>query len=240
MREAVRFVRDLARKQKSNVLAQLATRMASAMRSGRRNGQDPFAKVKGLITDMIAKLEEEAAQDATQKAYCDKELGESNAKHDDLTAVVKKHTTNIDQKTAQSAKLKEEVAGLQSDLAKLTKAQAEADKLRQEEKALFQEKEAETSKGLKGVKLALKVLRDYYSKADKAHGAKGDSASGIMNLLEVCESDMSKELAEITADETSAVEEYEQMTKETEVQTTTKTQEYEQMTKETEVQTTTK
>jgi len=230
--EAVRFVRDLARKQKSNVLAMLATRMASAVRSGRRNGQDPFAKVKGLITDMIAKLEQEAAEDATQKAYCDKELGESTAKRDDLMAVVKKHTTNIDQKTAQSEKLKEEVAGLQSDLAKLTKAQAEADKLRQEEKALFQEKEAETSKGLKGVKLALKVLRDYYAKADKAHGAKGDSASGIMNLLEVCESDMSKELAEITADETSAVEEYEQMTKETAVQKTTKTQDVKYKTKE--------
>jgi len=230
--EAVRFVRDLARKQKSNVLAMLATRMASAVRSGRRNGQDPFGKVKGLITDMIAKLEQEAAEDATQKAYCDKELGESTAKRDDLMAVVKKHTTNIDQKTAQSEKLKEEVAGLQSDLAKLTKAQAEADKLRQEEKALFQEKEAETSKGLKGVKLALKVLRDYYAKADKAHGAKGDSASGIMNLLEVCESDMSKELAEITADETSAVEEYEQMTKETAVQKTTKTQDVKYKTKE--------
>merc|ERR1719480_653316 len=230
--EAVRFVRDLARKQKSTGLAQLATRMASAMRSGRRSGADPFAKVKGLITDMLAKLEEEAAQDATQKAYCDKELGESNAKHDDLTAVVKKHTTNIDQKTAQSAKLKEEVAGLQSDLAKLTKAQAEADTLRQEEKALFQEKEAETSKGLKGIKLALKVLRDYYAKADSAHGAKSDSASGIMNLLEVCESDFSKELAEITADESSAVEEYEQMTKETTVQKTTKTQDVKYKTKE--------
>merc|ERR1719282_1514973 len=142
-------------------------------------------------------------------------------------AVVKKHTTNIDQKTAQSAKLKEEVAALQSDLAKLTKAQAEADTLRQEEKALFEEKEAETSKGLKGIKLALKVLRDYYAKADAAHGAKSDSASGIMNLLEVCESDFSKELAEITADE-----EYEQMTKETTVQKTTKTQDVKYKTKE--------
>jgi len=230
--EAVRFVRDLARKQKAPALAQLAAHMATAIRAGHRSGQDPFAKVKGLITDMINKLEEEAAQDATQKAYCDKELGESTSKRDNLMAVVKKHTTNINQKDAQSAKLKEEVAALQSDLAKLTKAQAEADKMRQEEKALFQEKEAETSKGLKGIKLALKVLRDYYAKANKAHGAKGDSASGIMNLLEVCESDMSKELAEITADESSAVEDYKEMTKETAIQKTTKTQDVKYKTKE--------
>merc|ERR1719379_2692428 len=44
--EAVRFVRDLARKQNSPVLAQLAQKMAVAMQSG---VQDPFAKVTGLI-----------------------------------------------------------------------------------------------------------------------------------------------------------------------------------------------
>merc|ERR1719408_643107 len=47
--EAVRFVRDLAQKQKSKALAQLATRMASAMRNGHRSGEDIFAKIKGLI-----------------------------------------------------------------------------------------------------------------------------------------------------------------------------------------------
>merc|ERR1719460_2946873 len=71
--EAVRFVRDLAQKQKSTALAQLASRMVTAMRSG---SGDPFAKVKGLISDMIEKLLAEAEADATEKAYCDKEMAE--------------------------------------------------------------------------------------------------------------------------------------------------------------------
>merc|ERR1719440_2418034 len=50
--EAVRFVRDLAQKQKSTALAQLADKMAQAMRANSQSG-DPFAKVKGLIRDMI-------------------------------------------------------------------------------------------------------------------------------------------------------------------------------------------
>merc|ERR1719218_1941 len=44
--EAVRFVRDLARKSKSPMLAQLASRMQSAMRLGAAAGEDPFSKVK--------------------------------------------------------------------------------------------------------------------------------------------------------------------------------------------------
>merc|ERR1719420_2624569 len=110
--EAVRFVRDLAQKQKSTALAQLASRMVSAMRGSHRAGEDPFAKVKGLISDMIEKLLAEAEADATEKAYCDKEMAETETKK------------------AKSAKLKEEVAALQKELAALAKAQAEMDKLR--------------------------------------------------------------------------------------------------------------
>merc|ERR550537_805891 len=78
--EVVRFVRDLSRKTRAPALAQLASRMSSAMRLGAAAGEDPFAKIKGLITDMIATLEAEAEEDASQKAYCDKELSEANAK----------------------------------------------------------------------------------------------------------------------------------------------------------------
>merc|ERR1719436_2223571 len=61
--EAVRFVRDLARKNGGDTaLAQLASRMAAAI-----HGEDPFSKVKGLISDMIERLEEDAGADATQK-----------------------------------------------------------------------------------------------------------------------------------------------------------------------------
>ena len=39
------------------------------------NGDDPFEKVKSLISEMIARLEEEASADATHKAYCDRDAG---------------------------------------------------------------------------------------------------------------------------------------------------------------------
>merc|ERR1712226_757114 len=130
--EAVRLVRDLARKDGSGSLAQLAQRMTAAMQS-----RGAFDKVKGLISDMIARLEKEAGADATKKAYCDKELKESNEKKSEKTDEIEKISTRIDRATAESAQLKEEVATLENQLSKLAKAQAEMDRLRGEQKEAF-------------------------------------------------------------------------------------------------------
>merc|ERR1712032_1744353 len=229
---AVRFIRQLAKHQKSTALTQLASRMASTIRFSTGNQADIFAKVKGLIRDMIEKLEAEAEADATKKAYCDKELAETNQKKDDKNAEIEKLSAKIESSKAKSAKLKEEVATLQKELAALVKEQAEMDKIRAEEKAAFDTNSAEMEKGLNGVKMALKVLNDYYAKADKAHSSSDGASSGIIGLLEVCESDFSKGLAEMKAAEESAISTYEQESKENEIEKVTKEQDVKYKTKE--------
>ena len=54
---------------------QLASRVTSAMHVESSNSDDPFAKVKSLISEMIARLEEEASAGATHKAYGDRDAG---------------------------------------------------------------------------------------------------------------------------------------------------------------------
>jgi len=229
--EAVHYVRKFARKMNSPDLAQLASRMASAVQFGAGTSDDPFGKVKGLITDMIERLESEAQADASHKAYCDKELGESNVKKDDKTAEVKKMTTKIDQMTARSAQLKEEVAGLQNALAALAKAGAEMDQMRKQENKDYIANKADMEQGLTGVKLALKVLREYYAK-DAAHASNSGGGASIIGLLEVVESDFSKGLAEMTATEESAQSAYETETKENEIEKATKDKDVEHKSKE--------
>merc|ERR1712061_65770 len=141
--------------------AQLASRNASAIRFGSGSGDNPFAKVEGLIRDLIARLEAEGEADATHKAYCDKEIHESNVKRDDKTNEINKLSTAIDEMSARSAQLKEEVAALQKALADLAASQAEMDKMRQEEHADYVKNRAEMEQGREGVKLALKILTDY-------------------------------------------------------------------------------
>merc|ERR1719333_96704 len=228
--QAVRFVRDLAHKQKSTALAQLASRLDSAVRFG--SGDDIFAKVQGLIADMISKLEAEAEADATHEAYCDKEIAESDVKHADKTAEIAKLTASIDSMSARSAQLKEEVAALQKSLADLAASQAEMDKLRQEENKDFVANKAEMEKGLEGVKLALKILTEYYAKEGKSHLEAEGAGGGIIGLLEVCESDFSKGLAEMVATEESSQSAYETETKENEIDKANKDQEVKYKTKE--------
>merc|ERR1740129_1281712 len=229
--EAVRLVRDLARKDNSRALAQLASRLEMTVRTSNAQGADPFAKVKGLISDMIASLEEAADADATEKAYCDKELAETRAKKEDKTAEIEKLTTKIDQMSTRSAKLKEEVAALQKALADLMSAQAEMDKLREVEGEAYKKNRAELEQGLDGVKLALKVLSDYYD-SDASHNAAEGAGSSIIGLLEVAESDLEKELAEVIATEEMAAATYEKETKENEIDKVTKEQDVKYKTKE--------
>jgi len=229
---ASRFIWDLAQKQSSPALAQLASRMSAAMKSSARNGDDPFAKIKGLISDMISRLESEADEDASHKAYCDKELGETNAKHADKTAEIEKLTTAIDQATARSAQLKEEVARLQKELADLASAQAEMDKLRAEESADYKKNSADMEQGIAGVKIALKVLREYYANDNKAHEEAQGAGQGIIGLIEVIESDFTKTLAEMTSTEESAAAAYEKQTKENAIDKAAKDQDDKYKTKE--------
>merc|ERR1719388_341279 len=64
--EIVNLIKKLARENHSTVLSQLASRVAAAVRYGAAAGQDPFSKVKSLITDMIAKLESDAKSESNE------------------------------------------------------------------------------------------------------------------------------------------------------------------------------
>lgn len=222
--EIVRMVRDLAKQEHNPELAQLASRVASTLRYGSGTQADIFAKVKGLIGDMISRLESEAEADATEKAFCDKELAETNQKKADKEAEIAKLTAKSDALAAKSANLKEQVAAIEKQLADLALSQATMDKIRGEEKAIFTTDSAATEKGLEGIKAALKVLGDYYSKTDTAHVESTGRSTGIIGLLEVCESDFSKGLAEMTATEENAAATYDSTTKENAILRTMKTQ----------------
>merc|ERR1719311_712235 len=86
--------------------------------------------------------------------------------------------------------------------------------------------------GIEGVKLALKVLRDYYAKEDKGHAAGEGVGAGIIGMLEVVESDFSKGLEELISAEESAIAEFEKTTQENKMAKATEEQDVKYKTQE--------
>jgi len=240
--EVVVLVKRLARETHSAALAQLASRVSAVLQYGAANGDDPFKKVKGLIQDMITQLEQEAKEEAAEKAYCDEQLSKTKAKKDELDDDLEKLTVKIDQSTSKTAKLKEEVQELESELAALTKLQAEMDKIRQETHADYVKAKDELERGLKGVRMALSKLREYYGGASllqdgsqlaalmqqpappPAHKKSTGAGQGIISILEVCETDFAENLAKENAQEADAQAEYDKTTQENKVGKTLKEQ----------------
>ena len=192
-------------------------------------------------SDMIAKLEKEAEEDAAEKAYCDEEMAKTEAKKQELDDEIAKLTSKIDQNAAKSAQLKEEVKAAQAALAALAKEQAEMDKLRQEQNANYKVAKADLELGLGGVQKALEKLREYYGGAALLQGEsfgsfmqqpaapqKAEKQTGagqsIIGILEVCESDFSKGLAKEEQEESDAQGEYDTTTQENKITKTTREQ----------------
>merc|ERR1719162_686723 len=105
--EIIQVVKKLAREQHSAALAQLASQISAVVRYGSSSGEDPFVKIRGLISDMISKLTKEAQSESTEKAYCDEEIAKTKAKKQELDYGIAKLTSKIDKAAAKSASLKD-------------------------------------------------------------------------------------------------------------------------------------
>merc|ERR1719191_754237 len=145
-----------------------------------RAAEDPFGKIRGMVEDMIAKLLQEAAEEATQKAFCDQEIGESKASQADKQGKLDKVTARLEKATSSTATLTEEVTKLSNEVAENDAAMAKATEVRQKEKAAFMVVEKDLSESQEGCAAATEVLREYYEGASLVQvGSKAkDSLEG--------------------------------------------------------------
>jgi len=241
--EVVQSLKRLAKEQHSAALAQLVSRVATVFRFSATSGDDPFQKVKGLISEMIARLQKEAGAEAAEKAYCDEQMMKTEAKKGELADDIARMTSRIDRAVARSTQLKGEVRVLEGELGALATAQAQMDAIRQETNADYKQAKADLELGLSGVREALTLLRNYYGGAsamlqDEAkfgafmqqpaapelHSQAGGAGGSIINILEVVESDFAKNLAKEELEEADAQSEYEKISQENAVTKTTKEQ----------------
>jgi chromosome segregation ATPase len=209
---ALRVIQQLGKRLRSTALISLAYRAAA----------DPFGKVRGMIEDMIAKLMQEAAEEADKKALCDTDISESKAAKADKENIISKLDARIEKAEAGIAELTEGISKLSKQIAETNAAIKEATAIRGEEKSVFMVAEKDLSESEEACAAALEVLREYYeggsllqvgSKATAGTGMliQGNDGSGILGVLELAESDFAQNLAEIRSAEKVSVDEYNTM-----------------------------
>jgi len=229
--EVVTMVRRLAQKEHSAALSQLASRISVVMKFGAGAGEDPFAKVKELITELIDRLQSEASAEASHKSYCDDELAKANEKKADLETQVTTHSSKFEAAVSKSTVLDGEVAELQTDLGSLSAQQLKMDAMRADERKIFATTKEDLEQGIAGVQKAMGILREYYGASfvqqpdvPEVHQSSGGAGTSIIEILEVIESDFSKNLAELSLTESESESSYQKLTQENKVTKVSKEQ----------------
>merc|ERR1719455_26983 len=233
------YIKEQAKKLHSDSLSALAIRLK----------EDHFVKVRGMIKDLIAKLEADASAEADQKAWCDSEMEKSTSKRDENIGEMEGDLASKSSAEAKIAKLEEEIATLMSEVAELTEALNEATQLRGEEKADNTKTLADATAGLAGVTKAMKILKDFYDnaliqtsykppKGDASGNTVGDlapdsfsgdfsgnqdAATGIIGQLDVIKSDFEANIDATKAAEDDAESKYQDYKTETETDIDEKT-----------------
>merc|ERR1719161_1086671 len=171
---------------------------------------------------MIAKLLNEANEEATQKAFCDDEMSKSKETRDEKTATIDKLTARMDKAATTKAELEQSVKELESEIAALDSGVAAATKIRTEEKATYEKSSADFKQAAEAVNEAIRVLKEYYEGAliqtsakkgtqPEFGGAKSDAAHSIISILEMSEEDFTKMYMDAETTEAEAVTQYKKL-----------------------------
>merc|ERR1719181_2167216 len=163
------YLKTQAKKLKSDALSALAIKLK----------EDHFVKVRGMIKDLVAKLEADASAEADQKAWCDEEMEKSTSKRDENIGAME---GDLAAKSTAEAK----IATLISEVAELRKALSEATTLRGQEKKENLKTLADATAGLAGVTKAMKILKEFYDNAliqTSYKPPKGDASGNTVGDL---------------------------------------------------------
>merc|ERR1719191_2524175 len=127
--------------------------------------EDHFVKVRGMIKDMVAKLEADAAAEGDQKQWCDDEMKKTTEARDEAIANMEGDLASKTSAESKITKLTEEINDLLKEIAELNKALNEATQLRATESKDNLKTIADATAGLAGVTKAMKILKDFYDNA---------------------------------------------------------------------------
>lgn len=226
-KRALALLSDAAGRLPSQNLATVALKAQVLLATG--SAADHFVKVRGLIKDLIDRLNADAKEEQTEKSVCDDKIKHFTGARDTAKLELEKETRTSSEATGEIKGLSGDITDLSKQISDDEKAKAEETQLRAEdkEKNTFTVKTA--NEGLEAVTQALRILRAFYNskllqtdyvppKADRegktvkdlapeTYGAwekKTDAATNIVSLLEVIQADFQRTVDTVSASEEAA------------------------------------
>jgi hypothetical protein len=157
--DTITKIKHMAKKLNSVDLNLLAMKIAA----------DPFAKVKDLIQQLITRLLTESQNEATQKGWCDTELGKAQSDRDFRMTDTKKLSAKAQVHEADKKNQEETITTLTTEIAELQADHVEVTKIRENEKAENKKVLEDSREGLTALEKALATLKKFYGKASRAN-----------------------------------------------------------------------
>jgi len=200
---------------------------------------DPMEKVKGLIKNLIEKLQTEAAEAASTHKWCEEENKKNMAAKAKTTDKLKTIEVRLDKANAREAELVDQIDSLTQQIAEIDDADAEATKIRNEKHETFVKSEADFKQAAQAVLDAQDVLKDFYGEsvllqietttkspiafqAPDLGAKKSDSAGGILMILDTMADEFSKTVSELQSTEREEKKAYTKLTNDNAVSKATK------------------
>jgi len=221
---AAAFLKEASERLNSHILSAIATQA----------GADPFKKVKQLIEELIKRLMSQATAEATQKGWCDKEMGTNKHTRKSKTAEVDSLTSAIEGLDSDIKTLAKNLKETNEELSELEAAVAEFTEKRNKESATNEATIKDAVAGQEALTNAIKVLEDFYAKAAKATSLSQSSSGsagkqpaipeifdgpykgmqaakgGVIGMLEVIQSDFARLESDTKSAEAAAQNEYDE------------------------------
>merc|ERR1719265_946231 len=210
-------LKNLGHKLNSYAMMELASSAAA----------DPFEKIKGLISDMIAKLVTEANEEASQKSFCDEEKAKSAKEKDAKSMRADDLQSRLDTATSAKASREQDIKELQKEIAELDASVSAATEIRSEEKATYLKASADFKGAASAVEEAIHVLKVFYASTSfvQVKGKAQSESDTIIAILENSGAEFTKMYMEAETVETAAADAYEKLLEESKVTKAAKTAE---------------
>eukprot|EP00435_Cladocopium_sp_Y103_P057069 s1215_g19.t1 len=212
--QAISLLREKAEELDSNMLSALVLRAEG----------DSLSKIRKMISDLVTRLQQEAAADAEKDGWCKKELatnGQTRSSKKDLVDTVQ---GEVNQLKIDITELGDDLESLQKDIASLAKDRESATKLRENEKVENKATIKDAQDAQKAIAQATAALDSFYSGAkakasllQKPEGAPeifedssytGMDSGGVTALLEVLQADFVRMESETETAEAQSLGEY--------------------------------